>query len=118
LPRITGTGKNMRWHGRMALFLALVVVARTQLVLDDIVEEQEQAPMVRGEGRGADGITDPTTKLLQWSVDNMDHSAVAERAKAIREGRYAEAVRLSPALTAQQPTRNARLTPLPSGLIA
>ncbi|KAJ1492669.1 armadillo-type protein [Baffinella frigidus] len=76
----------MMWHGRMALFLALVVVARAQLVLDDIVEEHEQAPRQRG-GRGADGITDPTTKLLQWSVDNMDHAAVAERAKAIREGR-------------------------------
>ena len=31
--------------------------------------------------------TDPLTKLLQWGVDNTEHGSLAERAKAVREGR-------------------------------
>ncbi len=71
--------------GRLTLVALLLVAARAQLVLDDVVEDpgQEQAPAVLGQRpAGATGITDPTTKLLQWSVDNMDHSDVAARAQA------------------------------------
>ena len=76
--------------GRLTLVALLLVAARAQLVLDDVVEDpgQEQAPAVLEQRpAGATGITDPTTKLLQWSVDNMDHSDGAARAQAIREGK-------------------------------
>ena len=52
-----------------------------QLVLDDVADEVEgqQHSSVPGEP------TDPFTKMLQWGVDNMDRSSIAEQAKAIRE---------------------------------
>ena len=54
----------------------------TQLVLDDLPEDSVDELAQGGASREA---TDPYTKILQWGVDNMDRSSVAEQAKAIRE---------------------------------
>lgn len=69
----------------MALGVILLVclsLARSQLVLDDVAEDDELL-----EQRPPKQPTDPMTKLLQWGVDNTDPNALAERAKAVREGR-------------------------------
>ena len=70
------------------LLFSLVVISfagssHSQLVLDDVADEFESDQIKAGDT--ASEPTDPYTKMLQWGVDNMDKSSVAEQARAIRE---------------------------------
>ncbi len=67
----------------LLLLISFAGVSRSQLVLDDVADEFESEPT-----KVSDATSEPTdlyTKMLQWGVDNMDKSSVAEQAKAIRE---------------------------------
>mmetsp|Transcript_11420 Transcript_11420/g.17984 ORF Transcript_11420/g.17984 Transcript_11420/m.17984 type:complete len:389 (+) Transcript_11420:97-1263(+) len=66
-----------------ALLLVLLVTARAQLVLDDVVEPDD----VQDPDAKQQEATNPLTRMLQWGVDNTDKDSLAERARAIREGR-------------------------------
>eukprot|EP00960_Hanusia_phi_P023869 704118-Hanusia_phi.AAC.1 len=65
-----------------AIFL-LLVLGSAQLVLEDVPTEHEEAKKPESSGQAAD----PMTRMLQWGVDHTDHESLAERARAIREGR-------------------------------
>jgi hypothetical protein len=67
----------------LLLLISSVGVSRSQLVLDDVADEFESEPTKVNSA--ASEPTDLYTKMLQWGVDNMDKSSVAEQAKAIRE---------------------------------
>ena len=70
----------------LAVFLLLCFThSRSQLILDDVAEDDEDLSQPQPPAHPEP--TDPMTKLLQWGVDNTDKNSLAERAKAIREGR-------------------------------
>ncbi len=75
--------KKLRNAFSILIFFLAVFRASSQLVLDDIADELEEA---MGNVAKTEP-TDPYTKMLQWGVDNMDRASVAEQAKAIREVR-------------------------------
>jgi len=71
----------------LAVFLLLCLAhSRSQLILDDVAEDDEDLSQ-GGHPHPNQEPSDPMTKLLQWGVDNTDKNSLAERAKAIREGR-------------------------------
>uniref|UniRef100_A0A7S4H918 Nucleotide exchange factor Fes1 domain-containing protein n=2 Tax=Guillardia theta TaxID=55529 RepID=A0A7S4H918_GUITH len=67
---------------RTTVVFLFFVLTSAQLVLEDVPVEQEDK-----RAQGAGQAADPMTRMLQWGVDHTDKETLAERARAIREGR-------------------------------